>query len=62
MIFNGDGGHCDPVEGCKWLALASAQGVKTEMFALAAGMMSEDEIAEAKKLALDWKATRPASR
>jgi hypothetical protein len=62
MTFNGDGGRRDPIEGCMWLALASAQGVKTEMFAKEAAMMTNDEVAEARMMARDWKTAYSTAR
>ena len=56
----GEGIRQDYVQAYKWLSLAAAQGHKKASHArdLAAGQMSQSQIAKAQQLARKWKSTK----
>jgi TPR repeat protein len=62
LYWNGQGVPQDVVLAYMWLSLAAAQEPNAvEELDLAASQMTPDEIAEAQRLAREWKPTTPSS-
>ncbi len=64
MYANGQGTSQDYVEAMKWFQLAAAQGHENarKNRDIAAGRMTPDQIAEAERLAREWKSTAERGR
>ena len=65
MYDKGFGVQKDHVRAHMWLNLAAAQGDKLSAKyrdAIARNRMTQAQVAEAQRLALEWKPTRPQSR
>lgn len=57
MYGSGDGVALDYVEGYKWIILSAAQGdeIANQWLSLLGQVMSPEQIAEAQKLAAEWR-------